>query len=274
MPGNLAAAGRPPYPGDMQDRVTIDFVDGVADVRLNRPDKLNAIDPAMLGGIAAALEALAETAGLRAVVLSGAGRAFCAGLDMASFMGVAPDLMTRSHGIANNFQHAAMGWRALPVPVIAAVNGVALGGGFQIMLGTDIRLAAPDASLSIMEIKWGLVPDMGGMALMRTLARDDVVRELSYTGRQFTGEEAERHGFVTRTAADPHGEAMSLAREIAGRSPDAVRAAKRLCNASGDADLPALLLAESREQADLLGKPNQVEAVMANMEKRKPLFRD
>jgi len=258
----------------MQDRVTIDFADGVADVCLNRPDKLNAIDPAMLEGIAAALEALDGMTGLRAVVLSGAGRAFCAGLDMASFMGSAPDLMARSHGSANLFQHVAIGWRALPVPVIAAVTGVAFGGGFQIMLGADVRIAAPDASLSIMEIKWGLVPDMGGMALMRTLARDDVVRELSYTGKQFTGEEAVRYGFIGRTAADPHAEALALAREIAERSPDAVRAAKRLCNVSGDAGLPAILLAESREQAGLLGTPNQMEAVMANMEKRKPAFRD
>ena len=260
----------------MNDRVTIAVADGVADVRLNRADKMNALDPAMLAGIEGALAILRAMAGLRAIVLSGEGRAFCAGLDMASFatVGEGADLMARSHGVANLYQHVALGWRELPVPVIAAVHGVAFGGGFQIMLGADIRITAPDTRLSIMEIKWGLVPDMAGVSLMRGVARDDVVRELTYTGRQFSGADALVYGFATRLADDPHGEAMALAREIASKSPDAVRAAKRHYNDAADADEAAILLAESAEQAALIRQPNQVEAVMANMQKRAPQFKD
>lgn len=262
----------------MEERVSIAVDGGVADVRLARPDKMNAIDQAMFESICAAIDRLAGEPGLRAVVLSGEGRAFCAGLDVASFAGMAQgggeprDLSVRTHGDANLFQQVAWGWRALPVPVIAAVHGVAFGGGFQIACGADMRIAAPDTRMSVMEIKWGLVPDMAGIALMRHLARDDVVRELCFTGRVFEGEEALRLGFATRLADDPHAAAMALAREIAGRSPDAVCAAKRLLNASRDADASAVLTAEAREQQALIGSPNQVEAVMAGMAKRAPDF--
>jgi enoyl-CoA hydratase/carnithine racemase len=260
----------------MNDRVTIDVSDGVADVRLNRPEKMNALDPAMFQGIAAAGATLAETAGVRVVVLSGAGRAFCAGLDMASFTGLGgqADLAGRTYGDANLFQHVAWLWRHLPVPVIAAVHGVAFGGGFQIMLGADIRIAAPDTKLSIMEIKWGLVPDMAGIPLTRGLMRDDVLRELTFTGRQFTAEEGVVNGAITRVSSEPHAAAMALAREIAGKSPEAVRAAKRLYNQAVEQDAATLLTSESREQKSLVGTPNQMEAVMANLEKRPPIFRD
>ena len=262
----------------MSDRITIAFDAGVADVRLNRPEKFNALDPAMFAGIAAAQAELTAMPGLRAVVLSGNGRAFCAGLDVesiaASGSGLADNLIGRSHGLANLFQQAAWGWRELPVPVIAAVKGIVFGGGFQIMSGADIRIATPDARMSIMETKWGLVPDMAGIALWRTLVRDDVLRELTYTAREFSGEDAARHGFVTRLATDPLAEALALARDIAGRSPDAVRGAKRLYNLAADADAAAILLAESREQAAVMNAPNQVEAVTANMQKRAPVFRD
>ena len=174
-------------------RVTIEIADGVAEVTLNRPDKLNALDPAMFEALIAAGESLSRTVGLRAVVLTGAGKGFCAGLDKADLRldvsrrraGTLGDLTKRTHGIANAFQQTAYVWRTLPVPVIAAIHGVALGGGFQIALGADIRYVAPDARLSIMEIKWGIVPDMAGMALMRELARSDVIRELAMTGRSF-----------------------------------------------------------------------------------------
>lgn len=261
----------------MEKRVTIEVRDGIADVRLNRPDKMNALDPAMFTGIEDALAELRDTAGLRAVVLSGEGRAFCAGLDMASMASggasAGLDLKDRTHGIANIFQHVAWGWRELPVPVIAAVHGIAFGGGFQIMSGADIRIVRPDARLSIMELKWGLVPDMAGVALWRTLVRDDLLRELTYTAREFSGEEALRHGFATRLADDPHADALALARQIAGRNPDAVRAAKRMYNEYAH-DAEALLMAESVEQARVIRTPNQVEAVRANMEKRAPAFRD
>lgn len=258
----------------MEERVTIQISEGVADVRLARPDKLNALDPAMFAGIIAAIRRLEQEPGLRAVVLSGEGRGFCAGLDMASMAsaGSGTDLMARTRGLANDFQAVAWGWRTLPVPVIAAVHGVAFGGGLQIASGADIRIAAPGTRLSVMEMKWGIVPDMAGYALWRGNVRDDALRELAYTAREFDAEEGQRLGFVTNIAHDPHAEAMALARAIAGRNPHAIRAAKRLANLETDA--ADTLLAESREQAALLRTPNQIEAVMANMQKRPPAFSD
>lgn len=272
----------------MTERVTIAIDDqGVADVRLNRPDKMNALDPAMFDGIIGAIERLEGEAGVRAVVLSGEGRAFCAGLDMASFAGMAQNsanddddgsksdgLMARTYGDANKFQQVAWGWHTLPVPVIAAVHGVAFGGGFQIACGADIRITAPDTRHAIMEMKWGLVPDMAGIPIVRNLARDDVVRELCYTARIFDGAEALDYGFATKLSDDPHADAMTMAHEIASKSPDAVRANKRLLNMSRDQHAPEILLEESREQAGVIGKPNQIEAVMAGMAKRPGNFKD
>ena len=259
-----------------EQRVSIEFQDGVADVRLTRPDKMNALDPAMFAGIAGAIETLNGMTGLRAVVLSGEGRAFCAGLDMASMAGGGSglDLGARSHGDANLFQQVAWGWRTLPVPVIAAAHGIAFGGGFQILSGADIRILAPGTRCSIMEMKWGIVPDMAGFALWRTMVRDDVLRELTYTAREFSAEAALGFGFATRLSDNPHAEAMTLAREIAGRNPHAIRAAKRLANLAAEAEAPAILAAESAEQAQLMRSPNQIEAVMANMQKRAPDFTD
>jgi enoyl-CoA hydratase/carnithine racemase len=184
------------------------------------------------------------------------------------------DLIERSHGIANAAQQVAMVWREVPVPVIAAVHGVAFGGGLQVALGADVRLVAPGTKMSVMEIKWGLVPDMAGMVLMRELARNDVVRELTFTGRVFSGEEAVAIGFATRLAVDPLAEALEMAREIAQKSPDAIRAGKRLLNAAMGHSAADLLLAESVEQKALIGSANQTEAVRANMEKRAPRFTD
>ena len=260
----------------MTDRVTINVEGGVADVRLARPDKMNALDPAMFAGLADAIERLGRMDEVRVVVLSGEGRAFCAGLDMASMAsgGTGASLAERTHGPANLPQHVAWGWRTLPMPVIAAVHGVAFGGGFQIMSGADIRIAHPAARFSIRETHWGLVPDMGGVALWRTLARDDVLRELTYIAREFDGAAAERYGFVTRLADDPLAEAMALAREIAGKNPHAIRASKRLYNTAADADAAAVLQAESDEQLGIIRSPNQVEQVMAHMQKRPAVFRD
>ncbi|MBV8105016.1 MAG: crotonase/enoyl-CoA hydratase family protein [Hyphomicrobiales bacterium] len=266
----------------MSDRVSIAIADHVADVRLDRPDKLNALDSAMFEALIEAGEQLRRASNLRSVVLHGAGRAFCAGLDMGAFAamasgkrdGVPADLLARTHGAANGPQQAALAWRGLPVPVIAAIHGVAFGGGFQIALGADVRYVAADAKLSILEIKWGLVPDMGGIALMRELARGDVIRELAFTGRQFSGAEAVAYGFATAVHADPLAAARATAREIASKSPDAVRALKRLLNAAADADAAAILLAESKEQAALIGSPNQIEAIRAGVEKREARFTD
>jgi enoyl-CoA hydratase/carnithine racemase len=184
------------------------------------------------------------------------------------------DLAKRTHGIANDPQHCAWQWRALPVPVIAAVHGVAYGGGFQLALAADLRFVHAETRLSIMEINWGLVPDMAGMVLLRRLVRDDVARELTYTGRVFSGAEAATLGLATRLCADPHAEALALAHEIAARPPQAMRAAKRLLDLAVEADQKTILLAESREQAALIGAPEQVEAVTARLQKRPAVFVD
>ncbi len=269
----------------MQDRITLSIdAHGVADVQLQRADKMNALDAAKFAAISDALAQLQGTKGLRAVVLHGAGKAFCAGLDMASFAAMAGpgqdaglDLLTRSHGMANGPQHIAQGWRELPVPVIAAVHGVAYGGGLQLALGADLRLLAGDARMSFMEINWGIVPDMAGMALARGLLRDDVMRELCFTGRVVAAEEAVRLGLGTRVCEDPLADAHTLARAIAQRNPQAIRAAKRLLNQAsrsvGDS-AAALLLAESQEQVQLIGSANQQEAVRANLAKREAHFVD
>jgi len=269
----------------MEDRVRITIdAQGVADVALVRADKMNALDFAMFDAIAAAITRLKSEKGVRAVVLHGEGKAFCAGLDMGRMAalnkgepGGFRDLRTRTHGIANSAQYLGIGWRELPVPVIAAVHGVAFGGGLQLALGADIRLITADTRMSVMEIKWGLVPDMAGVPLMRGLVRDDHVRELTYTGRIVMGDEAVTLGLATRVVADPLAEARALAAGIAGRSPSAIRAGKRLMNQSNgtlDASAGALLQAESDEQVALMGQHNQLEAVRANLEKRAPVFQD
>jgi enoyl-CoA hydratase/carnithine racemase len=260
----------------MSDRLLISVDAGVAHVRLNRADKLNALDAAMFEAIAAAIAQLQADPALRAVVLSGEGRAFCAGLDMQSMAGAGTgaDLLTRSHGDANLFQQVAWGWRTLPVPVIAAVHGVVFGGGLQIASGADVRIAHPETRQSIMELKWGLVPDMAGVALWRSLVSDDVLRELTYTHREFSGAEAREFGFVTRVAEDPLADALNLARVIASKNPHAVRGAKRLYNLAADGDSVSLLKAESVEQKALIRSPNQMEAVLANVQKRAPAFED
>jgi enoyl-CoA hydratase/carnithine racemase len=228
----------------------------------------------MFAGLIAAADQVAADPAVRAVVLSGEGKAFCAGLDVAAFgqmaAGAGPDLRAREKNGANRAQHAAMVWRDLPVPVIAAVHGIAFGGGLQIALGADLRFVTPDAKLSLMEIKWGLVPDMGSMLLLPRLLRDDVMRDLVYTGRIFSGEEALSLGLATRLCADPRAEAQAYAQDIAGKNPDAIRAAKRLMTVQGDR--VAILQAESDEQMGLIGSPNQREAVRAALAGEVPRF--
>ncbi len=269
----------------MSDRVSIEFRDGVADVRLNRPDKLNALDKAMFEALVEAAAGLTEDRSLRAVVLSGEGRAFCAGLDFASFMamggGGAADkksvgglLGKPKDSPATLAQQAAYVWMSLPVPVIAAVHGVAFGGGLQIALGADIRIAAPDARFSVMEIKWGLIPDMTGTQTLRHLVRLDVAKELTFTGRIVEGREAAELGLVTRLSDNPRDDAMAMAAEIATKSPNAIRSAKGLLDGAMYSGLEEGLRDEAQRQAALIGKPNQLEAVTANMEKRAPRFSD
>jgi enoyl-CoA hydratase/carnithine racemase len=269
----------------MEQRVSFTITDGVADVRLMRAEKMNALDAAMFDALVSASDRLKKEKGVRAVVLSGEGRAFCAGLDMGRFEamketggngvpgGEDRDLTLRTHGLANFPQQAVWGWRQLPVPVIAAVHGVAFGGGFQLALGADMRFLAPDARMSIMEIRWGLVPDMAGTPILASLVRDDILRELTYTGRIFSAQEALSYGLATRVCNDPRAAALEIANDIARKSPDAIRAAKRLLNKLSVDPGPALL-AESTEQQKLIGSANQTEAVRANIEKRAPKFID
>ncbi len=265
----------------MNDRISITMLeDGIADVRMTRVDKMNALDATQWAALVDAIDTLNATQGLRVVVLSGEGRAFCAGLDLSSLQddrtpgasSAGGSLSDRTRGIANNAQYAAWGWRELPVPVIAAVHGVAFGAGSQIMAAADIRIVHPDTRIAIMEMKWGLVPDVAGMPLWRTQVADDVLREMIYTNREFNGVEAKEMGFATHVSDDPHAHAMELARVIANKNPHAMRGAKRLCNMLADATDAELLQAESDEQVLVIRKPNQMEAVMASMEKRKPNF--
>jgi enoyl-CoA hydratase/carnithine racemase len=250
----------------------------VAEVRFVRAEKMNALDPEMFERIIEAGHALQRMKGLRAVVLSGEGRAFCAGLDLSNFArrpaeDEAP-LTERTYGNANRAQQVAMQWRKLPVPVIAAVHGVCFGGGLQLASGADIRIVHPETRLAIMEMKWGLVPDMGGYVLWRGLVRDDVLRELIYTNREFTGVEAQALGLATHVDDNPRERALALARQIALKNPHAIRAAKRLQAGMWEQDTSTILMEESIEQHGILRSRNQVEAVMAEMERRAPNFDD
>jgi len=267
----------------MADLVTIDIDNGVADVRLNRVDKYNALSPEMFQAIIDAGESLAENRQVRAVVLSGNGKGFCAGLDMGSFQGMAGGgrrsggtntLLDRDERPENHAQRPAYVWKRLPVPVIAAIHGAAFGGGCQIALGADIRFAAPDAKMSVMEIKWGLIPDMSLTQTLRDLVPLDIAKELTFTGRILSGTEAKELGLVTHVVDDPLAAALALAREIAGKSPDAIRAGKKLLEESWRADERFGLELESKLQTDLIGSPNQVEAVKANFENRAADFTD
>jgi enoyl-CoA hydratase/carnithine racemase len=271
----------------MSDRISLSMVDGIADVRLNRPDKMNALDGAMFQAIAEAGEALKGDRSVRVVVLSGEGRGFCAGLDFSSFQAMAGDTSSpkaeeggRSLGaigdtegrITHLGQQVAWVWQELEVPVIAAVHGPALGGGLQIALGADIRIVAPDAKLSVLESRWGLIPDMIGTVMLPKLVGLDVAKELTFTGRMVSGTEAVALGLATRVAEDPRAAALELAADLATKSPDALREGKRLLNLSGTRPVAEQLLDERVTMGSLIGSPNQVEATMAYFEQRPPKF--
>ncbi|KKC24772.1 crotonase/enoyl-CoA hydratase family protein [Sphingomonas sp. SRS2] len=259
------------------DRVTVEISDHVAQVRLDRAEKLNALDMAMFEGLCAAADWLAAQQDVRATVLSGAGASFCAGIDLAEAVRLqSPDarrgIETRSHGDANLVQRAALAWRDMPVPVIAALHGAVFGGGLQIAMGADMRLCSADSRFSIMEVRWGLVPDMGGMVTLRGILREDHLRDLTYSARIVDAGEAVAIGLATRLCADPHAEALAAATAIARNSPAAVRAAKRLLNATAAGDRAQALIAETAEQLDLLGGQDQIETMRAHAEKRAPRF--
>jgi len=263
-----------------EDRVRVQIgAGGVATVTMVRVDKHNALDQAMFEGLMEAAERLASDVSVRAVVLHGEGKSFCSGLDVASFMsggGGTGVLLTRDEGrVANFAQRVTYDWSLVPAPVIAAIHGNCFGGGLQIALGADIRIAAPDAKLSVMEIKWGLVPDMGITQTLPRLVPIDVAKELTFTGRVVSGSDASVLGLVTRTADDPLASALALADEIAQKSPSAVRAAKRLYDETwASDDTAAALVLESELQEGLIGKPNQIAAVVAGMSGEPPVFVD
>jgi enoyl-CoA hydratase/carnithine racemase len=283
----------------LSDRVQFEIREGVADVRLSRPEKMNALDDAMFRGIIEAGQRLKEDRTVRAVVLSGEGRAFCAGLDFSSFSAMAGDgearqtetqtekgesdspesrlargLFSKKDYIGNRAQYTAWVWQDVPVPVIAAIHGVAYGGGLQIALGADIRIIAPDARMSVREIHWGLVPDMSGSQTLRNLVRLDIAKELAFTGRVVSGSEAVELGLATQLSDSPHEAAMEMAREIAGRSPHAIRATKRLLNETRIGGIEEGFALEEGLQRGLIASPNQIEAVKANLQKRDPEFSD
>ena len=262
----------------MSDRVQLTIDNAVATVRLSRPEKRNALDADMFDGLIGTGERIIADNSVRAVVLHGEGKAFCAGLDFASFMG-SPDLMQKllargDKSPANMAQRAAWVWQEVKVPVIAAVHGFAFGGGLQIALGADLRYVTADAEFSVMEIKWGLIPDMSITQTLLDLVPLDVAKELTFTGRKVTGTEAVALGLATRVSEDPLADALETAKLIATKSPHAIRAGKALLrDASGMSRADALKL-ETALQVSLLGSPNQTEAVQANMMKRAPDFKD
>jgi len=261
----------------MSQLVTVEIDAHVAEVRLNRPEKMNALSWEMFAAITAAGERLAADREVRAVVLCGAGEHFCAGLDLDNFAAATPgaDFFGPGRGGAwpNFYQSPAWVWRRVPAPVICALHGVAYGGGLQIALGADIRVAHPRCRLSVMEVKWGLIPDMTASQTLRDLVRLDVAGELTFTGRVVEGEEALALGLVTQLAEDPLAAARELAATIAGRNPDAVALGKYLLgNTRAGAHRQGLAL-EERLQRRLLGSANQMEAVMAGLARREPDFR-
>ncbi|MEP5728126.1 MAG: crotonase/enoyl-CoA hydratase family protein [Sulfitobacter sp.] len=260
-------------------RVTVTYQNHIAFVQLTRADKMNAVDQDMIDAIIAAGQEVAAS-DARAVVLSGEGRAFCAGIDITGLSGMmgadpADALLPRTHaeGTTNQWQEVAMIWARMNIPVIAAIHGVCFGAGMQLALGADIRIAGPDTRFAIMEMKWGIVPDMGGMVLLPKLVRSDVLRRMTYTAEQIDSDQALTWGLITEIASDPLAAATELAKTIAGKSPSAIRAAKRLISIAETEDSAAVLAAESRLQAELIGKPDQMEVIAAEMGKRPAVFK-
>jgi enoyl-CoA hydratase/carnithine racemase len=261
-----------------QERVAIEVDDHVAIVTLTRPEKHNALDVAMFDAITAAAERVAVEPGVRAVVLHGEGPSFCSGLDVAGVMASQPSsdalMAPLREAVPNWFQRTAHRWLEVPVPVIAAIHGHCLGGGLQIALAADVRFATPDSKLSVLEVKWGLIPDMAITRTLPRVVRIDVAKELAFTGRVVSGAEAFELGLVTHLADDPLAAARSLADEIAGRSPDAVRGMKRLFDQSWTGSTEETLRLEADIQLGLLGTANQLEAVRAGMLKEPAQFTD
>ena len=263
----------------MSNRVNIDIDGHVASVMLNRADKYNALDLEMFTAIGKAADSIAADKSIRAVVLHGAGENFCAGIDTAVFSD--PDTRIDASAMApldpspaNLFQRAAYAWRELPVPVICAVQGIAFGGGLQIAAGADIRIAAPDARFSIMEARWGLIPDMAISTTLRHLVPADRIKELAWSARVFSAQQALDYGIVTALEEGPLAAAQALASDCAARSPGSIRGIKRLVNEAWQISEAEALALEARLQLKFMGSANQREAAAASFEKRAPCFED
>jgi enoyl-CoA hydratase/carnithine racemase len=271
----------------MENRIDLKIENHIAHAHMIRGDKMNALDADMMDALIECGERIKADKTIRAVVLSGEGRAFCAGLDMGNFTKMAEGgdagvsgggerqkLAVRTHGLANRPQKVAFTWREIEVPVIAAAQGFALGGGFQLFMGADMRYAAPGTKFSIMESRWGLVPDMGTTHVMAQVAREDIVKELAFTARIFEADEAYEHGFLTRITDNPIEAALETATAIAARNPEAIRGTKRLFNEPADRHVADTLMLESVLQDEIIGYPNQIEAVKAELEGRAAVYTD
>lgn len=251
----------------------------IATISLDRPDKKNALNLELFDALIDAGKQVAKNPSIRVVILKGNGSCFCAGLDLNSFMADPSSefnkpLQPRSHGMTNKWQQAVWTWQQCPVPVIAAVHGYALGGGLQLMAGADIKIVHPETQLSIMEMKWGIIPDMSATQLWRHNVRQDILKELCFTNRMFSGIEAVNFGFATRCSEDPIQEAQLLADQIIHKNPDAIRRAKQLFNEAPYNNQEDGLLLESVLQDQVIRKENQMEAVFAQIQKRPPNFKD
>ncbi len=269
----------------INNRIKLEVHDHIARVTLARSEKMNSLDPDMFAAIPMVGEQLRNDPSVRVVILDAEGDNFCSGLDKASIAGLmnpsgaadgetlaVANLAVRTHGIANAPQYAAWMWRELPMPVIAAIKGITFGGGLQIALGCDMRYASADSQFSIMEMKWGIVPDMSSSQIMRHLVADDVIRELTFTARIFTAEDALKWGFVTAIVDDPVAHAYTIAEQIVTKNPQAVRAAKQILDRAPYQTQAEGLLFESVQQDQILGSDNQKEAVMSQLERRAPNY--
>ena len=257
--------------------VAVTVEGAIAQVRLNRPDKLNALTLDTLDALVAVAHDLAHDKTLRGVVLGGAGRSFCAGLDFASVFRtpsrVATAFVPRPWRGTNTFQEACWAWRRIPVPVVAAVQGHCFGGGLQIALGADFRITTPDAQWAVLEAKWGLIPDMSGIQALSQQVGMDVAKRLTMTGEVVSGERAVELGLATEVADDPYVAAAALLDTIATRSPDSVAAAKRLFNRTWTSGDRRTFAQERFEQAWLLAAKNTAIAREAAMAKVPAAYR-
>ncbi len=248
-------------PANPENRVLLNVKDKIAYVSLNRPEKHNGLDMQMFQELIATAKTIRKDTSIRAVILHGNGPSFCSGLDFSA-VSKTPTMIPKFFikwpwGKDNTFQRVAHIWRDLPIPVIAAIHGNCFGGGMQIILGCDYRIATSDSTMSILEMKWGLIPDMSGMVTLSRLTRVDIAQELTMTGRFFSGLEGAEYGLISKISDDPMADAQVLAHEIAQKSPDAIAATKYLFKKTWKKDTRGALLWERITQLRLLGRKNQ-----------------